>query len=148
MLLWNCIESYCRIEFDQFGDITKYRSAFNDVKARLISLEKTDIKDWHAIIYVMGLLKQYPEWAQRQRAALRSKSSPQLEEIIEDLIDESRVQDTPESAYYGNKPPPQKRTGSDHKKDGDKKEFLCTWCKTNRHKSKDCLYTNKKLRDK
>ena len=79
VLLWNCVESYCRIDYNQFNDITKYRTAFDEARQRLVSLEKTDIKDWHSIIFVMGLSKDFPEWAQRQRAALRSKTPPTLE---------------------------------------------------------------------
>jgi hypothetical protein len=97
-LLWSCIKNY--------HYITKYRSAFNDTPTRLESLKKTGIKDWHSIIYVMGLSKEYPKWAQRQGATLRSKTPPTLEAIMGNLIHKSRVQEALESAFYGGKPNP------------------------------------------
>ena len=150
VLLWSCIENYCRIDFDQYNDITKYRSAFNDARSRLENLKKTDIKDWHSIIYVMGLSKEYPEWAQRQRAALRSKTPPTLEAIMEDLIDESRVQEASETAFYGGKPNPRDKKKKieykKHDKQDDKKPYRCSACKSNGHSTDNCLNTNKKKR--
>lgn len=78
--LLSSLIAYCRIDFDKYGEIT----AFNNAKARPISLQKTDIADWHAIIYVMGLSKQDHEMAQRLCAALGSENPLTLEEIRED----------------------------------------------------------------
>ena len=45
VLLWNCVEAYCRIDYNQFNDITKYRTTFNEARQRLVLLERTDIED-------------------------------------------------------------------------------------------------------
>ena len=45
VLLYSCIENYARIDFNQYNDVLKYRSAFTDVRNKLESLGKTNIKD-------------------------------------------------------------------------------------------------------
>lgn len=142
VLLWNCVESYCHIDYDNFNDITAYTSEFKDARSRLEGLKKTDIKDWHSIIYVMGLSKEFPAWAQRQRAALRSSSPPNLDAIIADLVDENRVKEASETAYYGGKP-----QYNNNKKKQDKhtkSTYKCPPCKTDRHEQRKCFKSNKK----
>ena len=63
VLLYSYIENYARIDFNQYNDVSKYRSAFTDVRNKLESLRKIDIKDQYPIMFVIGLLKDFPEQA-------------------------------------------------------------------------------------
>ena len=63
VLLYSYIENYARIDFNQYNDVLKYRLAFTDVRNKLESLGKIDIKDQYPIMFVIGLLKDFPEWA-------------------------------------------------------------------------------------
>ena len=63
VLLYSYIENYARIDFNQYNDVLKYRLAFTDVRNKLESLGKTDIKDQYPIMFVIGLLKDFSEWA-------------------------------------------------------------------------------------
>ena len=113
-------------------------------------------KYWPAIMFVSGLEKKFPIWADRQRTRQREadiKSRPSLDALISDIQDEARriktnstnVSET--QALYGNKgnngPDNKKREYNNHSV-GKK----CPGCSqpNPKHTKENCLNANKEKR--
>lgn len=171
VLLYNAIQDYNKIAYEDFNNLEKFVVAFKLTITKLNSLQSSPPLEWHPIMFIAKVSDKWPVWAERQRSNLRASTSAatkdkeavkftNLDALIEDLTDEARGAEgngqMAGQALYGNKTVPNgKGKGKGNNNGGNggmkqEKRDTCKHCKepNPKHPPENCGVVNKEVREK
>ena len=89
-LVYSALVEVITMKCKAYSSTQNFTIAFREAINRLDTLQ-APLLPIHAVnIFLFAVVDSYPVWAERQRAALRINSTPDLEGLIADLLNENR----------------------------------------------------------
>lgn len=154
VLNYNAIVDMITDKYENYSSLESFVISFQSKLAKLKELDIGVPQAWEPILFIFLCDSQWPMWAERQRSLLRSDQTITIAKLVQDLIDEARV--NPKSATNGGALYAQAKDKAKHKKDKgfqdknkskDIKDMRpCKHCDRKGHKDADCFNVNAEKR--
>lgn len=135
---WNLqhlyLTEFFHMKIEHFDSVGAFINRFKTLKSKLHSLGVENSETTYTVHFIGLLDSQYSVWADRQRSNART-APPKLDDLIADILDESRKADRATALYSGKPEKGNKGGKGGGNKGSDKK---CDHCEKQGHIAADC----------